>query len=261
MRNKNLLTMKQPDLGKKILELRKQKGLTQEELVEKCNINVRTIQRIEAGETMPRSFTIKTILQALDATINLEEFTNKEILTSQDRKRLNLAWIFGIIYFVFGFVETIADIYQFTKDESIFNGVLYTSIKVVSSVAFVLFFMGFLRIAKIYAHKLLEVVVYVFMIVYVLFEFYDIFLINFSEEAIAISLVAELLVFGVIQIIFGISLLQLKNKLGTLVQVSGVLEIIIGAFLATIVLAYLGLFLLIPTVIIEIIVIYKLARK
>ena len=57
--------MKQPELGKTIIELRKQKGLTQEELVEKCNITVRTIQRIEAGETTPRSYTIKTILNAM----------------------------------------------------------------------------------------------------------------------------------------------------------------------------------------------------
>ena len=42
--------MKQPQLGHKILELRKAKGLTQEELVEMCNLNVRTLQRIEAGE-------------------------------------------------------------------------------------------------------------------------------------------------------------------------------------------------------------------
>jgi transcriptional regulator with XRE-family HTH domain len=42
--------MKQPELGRKIAELRKAKGLTQEELVEKCNIRVRTLQRIESGE-------------------------------------------------------------------------------------------------------------------------------------------------------------------------------------------------------------------
>jgi transcriptional regulator with XRE-family HTH domain len=58
--------MKQPDLGKRIAELRKAKGLTQEELVEKCNINVRTLQRIESGEVTPRSYTIKTIFTALD---------------------------------------------------------------------------------------------------------------------------------------------------------------------------------------------------
>ncbi len=57
--------MKQPLLGKKITELRKQKGLTQEELVERCNVTVITIQRIESGETTPRIYTIKTILHAL----------------------------------------------------------------------------------------------------------------------------------------------------------------------------------------------------
>ena len=72
MEFKNVFTMKQPDLGKKISELRKQKGFTQEELVEKCNINVRTIQRIEAGDVTPRSFTVKTILEALG--INASEF-------------------------------------------------------------------------------------------------------------------------------------------------------------------------------------------
>jgi transcriptional regulator with XRE-family HTH domain/ketosteroid isomerase-like protein len=58
--------MNQPDLGKKIAELRKAKGLTQEELVETCNLNVRTLQRIESGEVTPRSYTIKIIFNALD---------------------------------------------------------------------------------------------------------------------------------------------------------------------------------------------------
>jgi transcriptional regulator with XRE-family HTH domain len=61
--------MKQPDLGKKIAELRKAKGLTQEELVEKCNLNVRTLQRIECGEVTPRSYTIKVIFAALNYNI------------------------------------------------------------------------------------------------------------------------------------------------------------------------------------------------
>ena len=60
------MKMKQPDLGKKIAELRKAKGFTQEELVEKCNLSVRTLQRIESGEVAPRSYTIKVIFAALD---------------------------------------------------------------------------------------------------------------------------------------------------------------------------------------------------
>jgi len=58
--------MNQPELGRKIAELRKAKGLTQEELVEKCNLSVRTLQRIESGEVTPRSYTIRQIFSALD---------------------------------------------------------------------------------------------------------------------------------------------------------------------------------------------------
>ncbi len=62
--------MTQPELGKKIAELRKSKGFTQEELVEKCNLSVRTLQRIESGEVAPRSYTIKLIFTALDYNIH-----------------------------------------------------------------------------------------------------------------------------------------------------------------------------------------------
>ena len=58
--------IQQPELGKTIADLRKAKGLTQEELVEKCNLNVRTLQRIESGEVMPRTYTIRLIFEALE---------------------------------------------------------------------------------------------------------------------------------------------------------------------------------------------------
>ena len=60
------MKMKQPELGKKIADLRKVQGLTQEELVDRCNLSVRTLQRIESGEVVPRSHTIRVIFAALD---------------------------------------------------------------------------------------------------------------------------------------------------------------------------------------------------
>lgn len=60
--------MNQPDLGKRIAELRKAKGMTQEELVDICNLNVRTLQRIESGEVTPRAYTLRMIFSALDFT-------------------------------------------------------------------------------------------------------------------------------------------------------------------------------------------------
>lgn len=62
--------MNQPELGKKIAELRKLKGLTQEELVDRCNLSVRTLQRIEYGEVTPRAYTLKLIFDALDYSMD-----------------------------------------------------------------------------------------------------------------------------------------------------------------------------------------------
>jgi transcriptional regulator with XRE-family HTH domain len=45
--------MNQPYLGQKVSELRQLKGLTQEQLAEKCEVSTRTIQRIESGEVDP----------------------------------------------------------------------------------------------------------------------------------------------------------------------------------------------------------------
>ncbi len=57
--------MAENHVGQKIAELRNQKGLTQEELAAKCNINVRSIQRIEKGEVQPRKYTLKILSEAL----------------------------------------------------------------------------------------------------------------------------------------------------------------------------------------------------
>ncbi len=58
--------MKQPELGKKITELRHRKGLTQAELAEQCKIGLRTVQRIENASVSPRVQTIKLLFDFLE---------------------------------------------------------------------------------------------------------------------------------------------------------------------------------------------------
>jgi XRE family transcriptional regulator, regulator of sulfur utilization len=53
-------------LQQRIITARHQKGFTQEELATLTRLSVRTIQRIESGESIPRSFTLKAIAKALD---------------------------------------------------------------------------------------------------------------------------------------------------------------------------------------------------
>ena len=127
MEFKNVFTMKQPGLGKKILELRKQKGLTQEELVEICNINVRTIQRIVAGDLTPRSFTVKTILEALEidagtffeASIHEE---NKIQLLASDKSVLRVSWISGIFVSITSVIGMIIEFILISDGDFYNNG-------------------------------------------------------------------------------------------------------------------------------------------
>lgn len=56
-------------------EGRVSKGLTQKELSEKSRISIRSIQRIENGELIPRSHTLKTLAETLG--LSFEEFLTK----------------------------------------------------------------------------------------------------------------------------------------------------------------------------------------
>ncbi len=70
------------ELCQKIVQARKQKGLTQEQLADLSQVTVRTIQRIESGETTPRAFTLKTIASVL-------ELSFEELLTNNDHHNVN----------------------------------------------------------------------------------------------------------------------------------------------------------------------------
>jgi len=69
--------MKQPDLGLKVSELRKEKGVTQEQLAEFCEVTPRTIQRIESGEVEPRAFTRNSLSNVLEFDLGKNDVGNE----------------------------------------------------------------------------------------------------------------------------------------------------------------------------------------
>lgn len=70
-------------LSKQICETRKQQGFTQEELADKCRVDIRTIQRIESGKVTPRLYTLRIINEVLGTNFELKDFNN---ITEEDRK-------------------------------------------------------------------------------------------------------------------------------------------------------------------------------
>lgn len=68
-------------IGSKIKEIRLKKGMSQEELAEKSQVSLRTIQRIENNENEPRGKTMQLICESLGIPIEeLLDYDKKEDL-------------------------------------------------------------------------------------------------------------------------------------------------------------------------------------
>lgn len=71
--------MNNQNLANKIKDLRDRKGFSQEQLAEESKLSLRTIQRIEKGESIPRGDTLIKLTQALGVTPDdLLEWTDIE---------------------------------------------------------------------------------------------------------------------------------------------------------------------------------------
>lgn len=268
--------MKQPELGKKITLLRKEKGLTQEELVDKCNISVRTLQRIEAGEVTPRSFTVKTILAALDYDLskiadnddNNRSFSEwlKDIFLidiDPDRpatflvRQLNTAWLFGLVYFILGFLEAAAEYFRMEEDQMIFAVPVYIVIKVAVLVSFFFFQRGFIVVGHMFRNYLLKIMSYVLIFGVFLIISYDIASLFYDSVEREFILGAQALTFGGIGILYGISLIKLQRSFGHVPVIAGIFEIVASCFFLTIILSFVGHIMLIPAELLEIVILYK----
>ena len=83
--------------GKLIKELRIKKGMTQEELADKTEVSIRTIQRIENGEVDPRAYTLQMIAKALD--IDFSMFAENETDKSHEVQKVNNSNWLGLLHF------------------------------------------------------------------------------------------------------------------------------------------------------------------
>jgi len=88
--------MNNKDLAQKIRVLRNRKGYSQEELAEKTGLSLRTIQRIENGETEPRGDSLKRL--AITFEVSPDEIVD---WTIQEDKGFLVAFNLSALAFLF----------------------------------------------------------------------------------------------------------------------------------------------------------------
>jgi len=237
---KTHITMKQPELGKKISEWRKAKGLTQEELVEKCNLNVRTIQRIEAGEVTPRSYTIKAIMEALGIEMEIESdvvFKKTEINVPL---LIYLAVGGFLVYFFASFFE-ISYEYELVAGEKSIAPISLFLIKVLTYGGYLLFMFGWVKMLDFFPNRLLKIGLYIMIGANFVFLGLDALALLTNSIDLTEYYPVKVSAFGLMYAILGMCFIVYKKSWSNMALIVGVLTVISGVLIFSAIGAVLGL--------------------
>jgi transcriptional regulator with XRE-family HTH domain len=248
MVNQNFYHMKQPELGKKISELRKAKGLTQEELVEKCNLNVRTIQRIESGEVTPRSYTIKALFEALD--FNWEN-GNQPPTTIKDKVPFILyAAIWASVLYFFLSIFEIGIEQEFVEGNPSVSPFSFGLIKTGTCLFYILFLMGWIQLTEFYPNKLLKIALWMMVGVNAIWYVVDLMALFTQVFELADYHMIKISSFGFVFAFVGMGYVAYKQQFSFIPTILGILFILVGFLFFTV---FGSLLALIPWTIAEIV--------
>lgn len=257
--------MQQPELGRQLLALRKQKNMTQEELVEKSHVSVRTIQRIEAGEVVPRLSTIKLLWATLDEEFKRENqilpiMETTSTNNSRQQQHLLMAVIAGALYLAFEIALAAMDVSWFASGQrwEQSTNLAYITLTAGMAISYTLFAYGFVMLGRLFENRLLVVIAILMAVAVAGTGVLDVTLLG-TEDFIQLSFPYAIaaVATGVCSLFFGVALLQLQDGMGGLAKVSGVLEIVIGCSLITVALFFVAFVVIIPATVIEIVLLYR----
>jgi transcriptional regulator with XRE-family HTH domain len=259
--------MQQPELGKRLTALRKEKNMTQEELVEKSHVSVRTIQRIEAGEVLPRMSTVNILIGAMGETY--ESFMARAPQSAEPQKaliprsRVNavlVAAVAGGVYLVSEVILGMMDIAWINGTDRWGSTVdaFYISLSVVTVNAYALFARGFIVLSQVFDNTLLKVMAYVLIAAVACMGIMDITSLHVEDvESLLLRYAAASIILGAMSILFGVALIRLQDGMGNLARIAGLLEIAMGCMFITVVLFFVVYVVMIPATVVEILLLYR----
>jgi len=214
--------MKQPELGKKVQKIRNQKGLTQQELSDSCNVDVRTIQRIESGEVVPRWTTVRILAAALECEESL--FKEKK-LSHEDLKNRNLLLFSAIMGFIY-FLNLIVYNAQVLGVQIVLRPGIYLMTSTIHLISGILFFYGFYILGKNTRNVVLKITSIVTMILISIFVLADVAGITTTYNFIQHIKNLAVILMGINGVLFGIGLLNVKSRFALIHKIAGIIQIV-----------------------------------
>ena len=176
-------------------------------------------------------------------------------------KNIRIAGIFGIINFIFIipliFVEIARNIFPLTT----MLIVIYIIINLIYTISYIFSIRGFAIIGKKLKINSLIKSSYALIIASILILIALILNLTVLKLFSLVFSIILLIVVGIMGIFFGISLLKLKKKFGSIATATGVLNIISGAGMITVILIFIPILIILPLYILEIILLFRASKK
>ena len=256
--------MNQPELGQKINDLRNNKGITQKELSEACNVDIRTIQRIESGEVIPRMSTLKLIAATLDVDFNSFNGDNGAVQKATPNNislpiLLLFTFFSGLVYllnfiFYMGLIPGIS--LQFYLHS-------YFTISIIHVIAGVLFYYGFYEFSRHLNNKTLRIALLVTIIFIPLYVVVTLIANNSGFQPAKYLVMLVVILIGINGFIMAAGFIQTKSRFSLLYKIGGVLQFIISPMIITQIgiIQRIGLYITVLFILIQITIIYLEYRE
>tara|TARA_Y100000034_G_scaffold89492_1_gene107685 strand:- start:1676 stop:2215 length:540 start_codon:yes stop_codon:yes gene_type:complete len=176
-------------------------------------------------------------------------------------KKIKNSGIFGILILILTFPLLLLEFLKtfMSGDENFV--MIYVISLLIYLLIFIFFIRGFILIGKKLKIPLLVNLSYLTIIVNTIWTIFQIFTPIYPQLTNLFYQILVLLTFGIIIILFGISLLKLEKKFGSIAKATGILNIIAGISFVTVILSFIGLLLIIPISILEIILLFRASKK
>ena len=236
--------MKQPELGKRLNEIRIQKGITQKELSELCSVDIRTIQRIEAGEVEPRMSTLKILAAALEYD-ELASNQNVSVIKNDLLKTtLLVSLIAGVLYF-FNFILYSLILPNYT---SISGGPVLFTFSMVHIISGGLFFLGFAFLGNQFRNNLLFITSVLIIILIPLFVIVESLARVTGISVFVYMIRGSVFLIGITGTLFGVGLIKAGNSGKVLFTVAGIIQVVqnLMFIIPVLFVQYVGLWIAVP---------------
>ena len=177
------------------------------------------------------------------------------------QRYLHYAANFGIISLLIGIPLGIIDILETLKEVQLMSLNLYIAIYLISIIFYVLFIYGFVLLGKKIKNKKLTTASYLLIMGSVTLNLFQILTPFFPKLQGILYQALVLVALGIVSIVFGRALIKLQFQLGKIAKAAGVLNIITGISMITVVLSFVGVILLIPIYMMEIIILFRASKN